>query len=346
MTKKLDENIRVGDAVTFTPKKGKPRSAVVEGLSPFSGTYIVLLDGDPFPVEVRASRITGQNNPHTVGSQRKVPKSGTKTGKQEGMTETVPKKLDAKKLRKQAVALGIEGWEDMGLKEMSKAVKRARRRAEGGDQEAPKKSKPKKTKPKASAPAPAEEEEEKPVKKSKPKTKKAPAKAKPAAKKTTVKKTAAKKAAKKVPAKTSKPKKTAAVETEYITAKVKPSKPLPAEGVNPFRKSAGIYVAASLLLQGGTRRSLAEKLSKKVDLHPYRKGAKEVNLKDYDKRLLLAAQTMRNQFGYVEVRSGRSLDGKIQVIRPGGPKDPRKSAGQKTSGKASSKAPGKASKKR
>jgi hypothetical protein len=323
-----DDEIRVGDRVLYTPKKGKPREGVVEGLSPFSKTVIVTLDGDPFPVEVRASKVSGcQNNPNAVPSEKKVPKSGTDKAKKKGTMTTETPKRDAKEVRKRAQALGIAGWEDMTRKEMRIAVKRAERKLAGKSEDAPKKNKPKKTKPKASAPAATEE---KTVAKKSTKTKAAakPAKKTAPAKATTSKKKSSKAPPKKTkatkaPIKTAKSKKAADSDMEITFAKGKTPKNLPDEGVNPFRKSSGLYQVAALLLQGGTRRSLAERLSKKIDLHPYRKTAKEVNLNDYDKRLLLGAQTMREQFGYAIMRSGRALDGKILVFRPGGPKDPR-----------------------
>lgn len=303
----MDEDLRVGAKAWFHPKKGSPRPCVIEGLSPFSNTVIVTLEDDPFPIEVKARKVsTLQNTPKKVSSNQKVSRETSTTRKKEIMTPTT--KPTGKELRKQAQALGIEGWEDMTRKEMATAIKRAER-AESET--------PKATKPKA-------------VKKTAPKSKPAskPTPAKKAAKAPAKKVVAKKKVAKSVPAEGS----DAALGLTF--AKGKTAKPLPGEGENPFRKSSNLHIVATLLLKGGTRRALATKLSEKVDLHPYLKDSGDIDLLDYDKRIILAAGTMRDRFGYGMQRLGRGLDGKILVFIPGSDKDPR---GKKTPKKAAAK---------
>lgn len=316
--------MRVDDRVTYTPKKGKKRQGVVVPGFVDTTTHVkVKLDGDPFPVDLPLSQVSScKNVPNGIGSKHKVPKAGTKkhTNK-ERKSMTTATKPNAKALRKQAQALGIEGWEDMSRAEMAKAIKRAKRSET--EEKAPK-SKPTKGKAKAA-----------------PKTKPA---AKPAAKA----KAATKKAVNGTK-KSSKPEAPAGSDAALglTFAKVSPPKPLPDEGVNPFRKSSNLFVVGNLLLKGGSRRTLAEKLSQKVDLHPYNKDSGDIDLLDFDKRLLLGAQTMRDQFGYGIQRTGRGLEGKILVFRPGGDKDPRgKNAGRKATKSATKKAAGKAKGKR
>ena len=304
---------RAGERVIYAPAKGKKRHGTVAPGFVDTTTHVkIKLDGDPFPVDVSKSQVSGcENIPEGVGSKHKVPKVGTKKhnkDRKEHMTAAT--KREAKALRKQAQALGIKGWEDMTRDEMRAAVKKAQKL--GGKAETPKApaSKPA-SKPKAkSAKAPA--------KKAVNGTKKAPAKGK-----------------------SSDPNSDEALGLTF--AKVTPPKPLPDEGTNPFRKSSNLFVVASLLLKGGNRMKLAERLSTKVDLHPYSKE-EDVDLDDFDKRLLLGAQTMRDQFGYGIQRTGRGIEnGTILVFRPGGPKDPRgKSAGRKATKSATKKAAGKA----
>lgn len=296
-----------GLRVEFKPKKGKIREGVIASAARAKkGHRLVLLDGDPFPIELRVSQLSACGNvPNEVPSNKKVPKSGPSNRRDnKSMTDTATKP-SAKKLRKEAQALGIKGWEDMGREEMAKAIRKAKKHSSNGktaSEPVAKKSKLKKTNK-----VKAEVSEEKPAKSSKGKLK--------------AKKTAAKKA----PEKTTKVASTkSADEALGLTFCKNAPKTLPPEGENPFRRKSNMFKIAKLLLKGGTRRVLAEKLAASAEIHPYHKADGEIDLLDYDKRLLLGAQTMRDKFGYGIQRQGRSIDGKILVFRPGGPKDPRK----------------------
>lgn len=324
----------MSDRITFYPTKGKPREGTIAPGFVTEDKVKVLLDGDPFPVDVPKSQISAcQKDSDPVGSSAKVPKSGTKKIKKgKKKTMTTDSKPSGKELRKQAQALGIKGWEDMGRKELTKAIKKAS------------KSKAEKTE----APEPVEKPKATPAKKAAPKkTTKTPAKkaatpAKKAAvtKSTKTTKAAPKKAVKKVAPKSkapSKPKREISGDASIgITLpKGKTPKKLPAEGENPFRPNSNLHLCAKLLLKGGKRKTLAESLAKKVKLNPYVYDAKDVDLGDYDKRLILAAGTMRDQYGYGVQRVGRGLEGKVLVFVPGGPNDPRGKATPK--GKAAAK---------
>jgi hypothetical protein len=277
-----------------------------------TGKVKVLLEGDPFPVDLAKSQVSGcKAKRKVVKSKSKVPKSGANKRKdRKSMTETATKLPKAKPLRQRCQALGIEGWEDMGRKEMAKAIRKAERAAKGGTvskkSKTSKGSKPAATKPKSSS--------------TKPKATKAASK--PAKKAAATKKAAPKKAASKPKVQKSDAKPGSNEALGLTFAKFDTPKALPAEGENPFRKSSNLHRVAKLLLKGGTRSVLAAQLAKQVELHPYHKG--EVDLDDFDKRLLLGAQTMRDQFGYGIQRLGRGIEGKILVFRPGSAKDPRK----------------------
>ena len=316
----------VGERIIFTPKKGRKREGVVAPGFVDSTTHIkVKLNGDPFPVDVLKSQVSGCKNVPKAVQSKKVPKVGAKKSKKNRKGSMSPdQKSSAKALRKQAMALGVKGWEDMTRDQMKKAIKKAKKASAAGGET------------KATAPA------------SKPASKPAAKATKAPAKKTITKKAPAKKAVNGTKAKAA-PKKDVDPNSDeglgLTFAKNTPPKPLPDEGVNPFRKSSNLFRVAALLLKGGKRKALAERLSTQVDLHPYSK-TEDVDLEDFDKRLLLGAQTMRDQFGFGIQRTGRGLDnGTILVFRPGGPKDPRgKSAGRKGSKSATKKAAGKARK--
>lgn len=321
-----------GQEIVFKPKKGKKRKGIFKQFITQS-KCMVLLEGDPFAVTVRRSQLRKAaksepsacgNNPKPVSSKKKVPKSGTNERKEETMT-AVAEMPSAKELRKEAQNLGIEGWEDMSKGQMFKAIKKAKKSSNGTG--------PPKAKQKVS-------EESAPKKaKSKTSSKKKVVSQEVATKKSTKAK-AVKKAAKTAPPKSKAPAKKASKSKKTTSKKVftektvdkalgiklnkgTAPKPLPAEGENPFRKKSNMFKVCKLLLKGGTRRKLAEKLAESTEIHPYLKGDGEIDLNDYDKRLLLGAEVMLSKFGYGVQRTGRGLDGKILVFRPGGPNDPR-----------------------
>lgn len=295
--------MRQGDKVLFNPKRGKKMEAEV-AFAPTQTQIDIIIGNDPFPVTVpltQVERIGCEENGKAVVSKKLRKARGDKKGSQTMASTTEKAKPSSKELRKQAQGLGVKGWQDMTRKELAKAV----RKAQSAEDEAPaakSKPKPKSAKPKAKATKPA--------------TKAAPAKSKkrPAA----VKKAA--------------PKAKAAVKEtgDGITLNANALRPTPAHGVNPFRPKSDLSRVAKLLLKGGKRETLASKLSTQIDLHPYQKDAKDVDLLDYDKRLLLGAQTMRDKFGYGIRRTGRGLSGTILVFVPGGPTDPRKGAKKAT----------------
>lgn len=248
------------------------------------------------------------------------------------MAPATKDKPSAKQLRTQAQGLGIKGWEDMTRKELRRAIRKASSNGTSAD-------KPEKA---------ATPKESTPVTKARPKTKAAAA-AKAKTTKSKPKAAASKpKATKPTKAATTKaPAKKAAVvkSTKAAVPGVKDvgngitlhdgptPKSTPAVGENPFRKNSNLHRVAKLLLKGGVRRSLAEKLKAQVDLHPYQKAKKDVSLADFDKRLLLGAGTMRDEYGYGIQRTGRGIEGRILVFVPGSPNDPRKKVAKKAAKK-------------
>ncbi len=119
------------ERISYKPTKGKIREGTLAPGFVTEDKVKVLLDGDPFPVDVLRSQVSGldgQNDSDTVQSG-KVPKDGTrkqnKDRKKGKMTTT--DKPSSKELRNQAQALGVAGWQDMSRKEMAKAIKKAQK---------------------------------------------------------------------------------------------------------------------------------------------------------------------------------------------------------------------------
>lgn len=257
-----------GTEIIFHPAKGSPRPGTIPfpsgPVAKEQGLVWVQLDGDPFPVKVEKGQ---------VAKTRKNRVSSGDVQKEDTMSTKTKTKGEAKALLIEAKNLGVRNPESLGLDELRKAVKRAKRKSAEANEDRPR-TKAAKSKSKSKS-------------KSAKSASKSTAKAKP--------KAAA-----------SKPKSTA-----KATAKSSGG------GTNPFRKGSDLHVITPLLLRGGKRRTIAEKLQEKISLHPYSaKSEEEVDLKDFDKRVLLAAGTLRRRFGYEEVRKGRGLDGTIKVVPP------------------------------
>jgi hypothetical protein len=303
--------LRQGQPCLFHPKKGKPKEAIF-GVAMGNGLCEIRVGSDPFPVTVQQSQVSGcEATGKNVKSNPKVRKDRTSKKGKHKMTASTAEKPSAKELRKQAQGLGIKGWEEMGRKELAKAIRKVSKNGKAPKAEAaevPAKKKSKKGKSAKAKTAPVSKPKAKSTKPKASKPKAAPAK----------------KAAKAEKADTG----------EGLTFAKSHPKPTPEHGVNPFRKNSNLFRVAKLLLKGGRRETLASKLSEQTTLHPYQKGDNEVELLDYDKRLLLGAQTMRDQYGYGIQRTGRGLSGSILVFVPGGPNDPR---GKKSSKKATKK---------
>lgn len=298
------------ERVIFTPAKGKPREATFR-FAHGPALADIELDGDPFPVTVNRNQLKPCNpNGNDVRSSRKVRKDRTD---KKGTTNPMPKtetKTSVKALRADAAKLGVEGWESMGRKDLAKAVAKASKNGKTpkADPEATTtkaKATKKTAKPKAETTKPKGKAKDKPAAAAKP----------------------AKKAAKAEGG--------AETSNGISLAKGSTPKSIPEDGSNPFRKNSNLHTVAALLLKGGKRSALAEKLKAKVALHPYQKDVETVDLSDYDKRLLLGATTMRDQYGYGIARTGRGIEGTIKVFIPGGEGDPRNASAKKGKAKAS-----------
>lgn len=295
--------MRTGAKVTFTPTKGKTRTGTLRGVNRQRGTALVHLEGDPFPVTVEIKQLQSCiDDGNNVRSHRKAPNRVITNPQGESKSMTTTRRPDAKALRKQAQALGIQGWEDMGRAELAQAVKDAE-----GAESAPARSKAATSTRKR-------------------RTSTTTAKKAPATKKTATKRAPARKAAAtKAPAAKKEPKSSEPTYSE-------PPKGVgaPDEAVNPFRKGSNLHTIYPILVpRGGKRRVLAERLQKKVDLHPYSGDDSQVDLSDYDKRIMLCAQTLRDNFGYAIERQGRGLEGTVRVFVPGSADDPRASSNGK-----------------
>lgn len=309
-------DMKVGQQVEFRPKSGKPRKGTIEKVSSSRGLAKVVLEGDPFAVTVQLDQLSScAANGNNVRST-KVRKARTTEDNDQGESKPMSTtRTSAKDMRKQAQSLGIKGWEDMGRTELANAIKEA----EAGESAAKPTTRKRRTSSK-SKPAATK------------RTRKAPATKKAPAKRKSTTKAAPKR---KAPAKKTAPAKSKAKPASPAKSKPTPKKDEPAytdppssagtpEEGNPFRKGSNLHLIFPILVpRGGKRRTLAERLAKKVDLHPYSGKDEEVDILDFDKRLLLAAQTLRDKHGYAIERKGRGIDGTIKVFIPGSEHDPR-----------------------
>ena len=260
------------------------------------GVVSVRLDTDPYDVcvtseYVRKSTADSKTNPNKEST--KMPTTATK-----------PK---ARELRREAKALGVEGWEDMDLDELIAAVEEAKEGAKPAKKSAAKKGK-------KAAPVvedddededdededdedDEEDEDDEPAPKSKKSSKKAAAKP-------------AKKASKAVAKASGKDK----AATKKVAKKAKDDdEDLPENG-NPFQQGSNLYWMAEELIKGGKRSSMVKRLSKKITLKPRtREFTEEEELKEIDRRLVIVSQVLRNDHGFEMEREGRGLDTQIRL---------------------------------
>lgn len=261
--------------------------AVVTDIDPDDKSMWLRIAKDPFPVCVKKSQVSPCDKDGKVLKSKPRANTGHNKEKSSKMPKT-DSKPSARELRNEAKALGVKDYDEMSRKELVQAIKVAKK---GGTKSGKSKVKTEKVSREEAEEFAAERQAQKSGK-AKPKKKGSAAKA--AAKSKPAKKAAAK------PVKATKTK--AKTNGQVVT------------GDNPFRKGSNLHVICGLLLKGGKRESLAEKLSAKTDLHPY--SGNDVDLGDYDKRILLAAGTLRDKHGFQIERSGRGLEGKIKAIPP------------------------------
>lgn len=284
-----------GEEITFTAAKGGRRfKAVVVEPKIVRGNIAIQLQGDPYPVTVKVAQISKEN-------------------------ENVPVS-EARKLRKDAEALGIKGITKMNGKDLAAAVEAA-------------KNPPKKTAAPIAASAAGAvktyKENEKALMTGL-KTKKKPAAKKTAPAKKAVKKpVVAKKATKKaVPAKVAKK-----TPPSQAAKKAPPTKKVTSD-TNPFRPGSNLAKMTDELLKGGRRVEMIRRLKKTMGIHPWSKDKEENPEKAIDKRLLITAGTLKKDYGYTIETEGRGSSGTIKVLPPGAKK---KATGQTAKKKPSSK---------
>jgi len=285
------------------------------------GTIVtVQLAGDPFAVCVYEHRI----RPATAKESTQMPTA----------TKDKPK---AKDLRRQAKALGIEGWEDMSLDELIEAVEEAQE----DEDEAPAKSKSKsKTSSKKPTPVDDDEDEDDDDEDDEddedddedddsddddlddedtdeddddeeddvPVAKKASAK-KASAKKSTSK-PAAKKAASKAPANKAKSKpaaKKAAAPREREVA----------ENGNPYPEGSNLHYITELLIKGGKLGAIVKKVNARLTINERSVSRDEdETFKEWHRRVVIVSQRLRNDHGFTEEKDGRGLEATIKLLPP------------------------------
>lgn len=230
----------------------------------------ITLGSDPFPVNVPFQQVT------------LLTKKG-KASKEMVRTEERPSR---KELRKQADALGIDGWAEMSTDELVAAIAEA----DTDDNEpAPKAKKKKGKKGKiVNKKAPRghtknDEPEDEPAK----------------------------------PAKAAKVAKAPAAPAAPSGRRIEPD-----ETGNPFRKGSNLYLITVELIKGGKRMSMIDRLNKKIDLHPWAKKAKDLNpVFEMDKRMLLTKNLLLKEYGFTFETSGRGPEnGTIKAFPPGAQK--------------------------
>lgn len=154
-----------------------------------------------------------------------------------------------------------------------------------------------------------DEEEEEPVK---PAKRGRPAKAVTAPASKTIRKPASKAAAK--PARTTK----AATAKVATSKKTKVAEPVEDEDlpVNPFRDGSNQFIITKLLMNGGTRSKIVQKLEGLIELRqrngrPYRNLANELDI-----RVVRCADVLKKTHGFTVKTIGRGPDAKIKAIPP------------------------------
>lgn len=280
------------------------------GGSDSSGRIVTVhLAGDPYSVCVYEPRI----RPATEKESTQMP------------TATVKPK--AKDLRRQAKALGIEGWEDMSLDELIEAVDEAQ---EDEDEPTPaKKATTKKSTSKSKSKVvddddeedddedeedddedsdedsdeddedtddDEDEEDEVPV------AKKSTAKKAVASKSKSSTKPAAKKAA---PAKAAKKSAPAPREREI------------AENGNPYPAGSNLHYMAELLIKGGKLGVIVKKVNAKLTINARAVDRDdEETFKEWHRRVVICSQNLRNKFDFTEEKEGRGLEATIRLVPP------------------------------
>ncbi len=198
------------------------------------------------------------------------------------MATTTTERPSRKELRKLAMKLRIEGWESLDTDSLWKAVQKAQ-----SNGSAPK--------PKATAQATTK-----------------PKKAKAKSAKT-------KKAVSKPAARTAKPKTSRASKATKKPARVEKAKSkLVGHPANPFRPGVALWHITEELLKGGKRMPMIARLLKKIDLHPWAKDKAALDETfEMDKRVLLAANSLKRKHGWTIVLTGRGpAEGTIKAIPP------------------------------
>lgn len=83
---------------------------------------------------------------------------------------------------------------------------------------------------------------------------------------------------------------------------------------NPFRKGSNSYMYCQALMKGGTRRAMATRLAKSIQVTPWSKEITAADqIAEIDTRLGLCAHQLKTKFGWTVERNGRGIDGKIRV---------------------------------
>lgn len=273
-----------GDRIIFFPGGNPParKGRFKHPVPSWDGVVCVRLDTDPYDVCVLSEYV----HPHTDTKE---------THKMATATKTKPK---AKDLRRDAKALGVDGWEDMDLDELIEAVDKAKAK----EAKAATKSTGKKGKKAAPVVDEDDDDEDDDDDDEDEDEDEAPAKSKKSSKKA-------------APAKSSKGKKAAPAKATKKAKAKDEDDDLPENG-NPFTEGTNLYWMTEELIKGGKRSKMVARLSKKITLKPRtREFDEDEERAEIDRRLVIVSQTLRNQHGFKMEREGRGPDTVIRLYK-------------------------------
>lgn len=220
---------------------------------------------------------------------------------------------EARDLKQRAIIAGIPGYERMKLAELRDAVEHAEN-------------------PKPVGPDPGIKDTRR-VKDAEPET---PKKAVVRETKSVPKKRVPRKAQ---PSVNKKPKRKPAKQPR----KANPGRPTKTvDSSNPFRKGCAAWHITEELMRGGVRREMITRLKRRVRINPWSKSRRQFDyVKEMDKRILMVAAELQNEYGFVVTRNGQGANSRIKAV----PKSARKTNSRKSTKKVPSKKVAKRSKK-
>ena len=92
------------------------------------------------------------------------------------------------------------------------------------------------------------------------------------------------------------------------------------EGDNPYRPKTNLWHMCELLMKGGTRSKMVDKLMKIIDIEPRSKAKRKLTdeeiRSEIDYRLVRTTQDLAKEHGFVIEKDGRGIESKVKAIPP------------------------------